>query len=147
VVAIDGPPAWPRLGSYFPYLFFAPDPGELIVVTVAVDTVWKGQPQAQVKVISQHPATDMCAAYFSQGGAYLIYAMRDGENLRRELCQRTLDLPEAGDDLAQLGPGVAPAQPAPPPAQTQALLLPGVVILVVVSILLWGATRRRRSGA
>lgn len=144
VVAIDEPPAWPRLGDYFPYLYFAPNPGEPIVVTVAVDTVWKGPPQAQVKVISQHPATDMCAAYFNQGAAYLIYAMRDGDSLRRELCQRMLDLPQAGDDLAQLGPGVVPAQPAQvPPAGGTVWLLPGVVILGLLAMLGWRVLRSR----
>lgn len=144
VVAIDEPPAWPRLGPYFPYLYFAPDPGEPIVVTVAVDTVWKGPPQAQVKVISQHPAIEMCAASFNQGAAYLIYAMRDGDSLRRELCQRTLDLPQAGGDLAQLGPGVVPAQPAQvPPAGGAVWLLPGVITLGVLTMLGWRVLRSR----
>jgi hypothetical protein len=144
VVAIGEPPAWPRLGSYFPYLYFAPNPGEPIVVTIAVDIIWKGQPQAQVKVISQHPATDMCAAYFSQGATYLIYAMRDGENLRREICQRMLDLPQAGDDLVQLGPGVIPAQPAQvPPTDSAVWLLASVLILGLLAMLGWRALRSR----
>lgn len=138
VVSVAEPPAWPRLGDQFPFLCFAPNPGEPIVVTLAVDTVWKGPAQAQVDIVSQNPATDMCGAYFPVGAAYVIYAMRDGEGLRREFCQRLVDMRLAGDDLAQLGPGAVPAQPAQAvAARPGAWPLPGVLILVVLVSLLW----------
>jgi len=147
VVSVTEPPAWPRLGDRFPFLSFAPNPGEPIVVTLAVDTVWKGPSQAQVTVISQHPATDQCATYFPPGGEFLIYAMRDGDNLRREFCQRVVDLRLAADDLAQLGPGAAPAQPAQAPAsRPTAWLLPGVLLLTLLVMLLWKGLRRRARG-
>ena len=144
VVLVTEPPAWPRLGDRFPFLYFAPNPGEPIVVTLAVDTVWKGPPQAQLTVISQHPVTDQCATYFPPGGEFLIYAMRDGDNLRRAFCQRVVDLRLAADDLAQLGPGVAPAQPAQAPAaRPAAWLLPSVLLLTLLVLLLWKGLRRR----
>jgi hypothetical protein len=147
VVSVAEPPAWPRLGDQFPFLSFAPTPGEPIVVTLAVDTVWKGPPQAQVTVISQHPATDMCATHFPPGGAFLIYAMRDGEGLRREFCQRVVDLRLAADDLAQLGQGVAPAQPAQAPAPRPVVwLLPGLLLLGLLVVLAWQRLRRRARG-
>lgn len=146
VVSVAEPPAWPRLGDQFPFLYFTPTPGEPIVVTLAVDTVWKGPPQAQIIVISQHPATDMCAAHFLPGDAFLIYAIRDGESLRREFCQRVVDLRLAADDLAQLGPGVAPAQPAHvPAARPVAWLLPGLLLLGLLVLLVWQRLRRRRA--
>lgn len=49
-----------------------------IVVTIAINTVWKGAPQGQVDVIAQNPATDMCGTYFVPGKSYLLYA--------KELC-------------------------------------------------------------
>lgn len=146
VVSVAEPPSWPRRGDQFPFLYFAPNPGEPIVVTLAVDTVWKGPAQAQVDVVSQNPATDMCGSYFPIGAGYVIYAMRDGEGLRREFCQRLVDMRLAGDDLAQLGPGAVPAQPAQAAApRPSAWLLPRVLILVVLVSLLWGWLRRPRS--
>lgn len=144
VVSVAEPPAWPRLGDQFPFLYFAPTPGEPIVVTLAVDTVWKGPPQAQITVISQHPATEQCATYFPIGSGFLIYAMRDGDSLRRAFCQRVVDLRLAADDLAQLGPGVAPAQPAHvPAARPMAWLLPGLLLLGLLVVLVWQQLRRR----
>lgn len=154
VVSVAEPPAWPRLGDQFPFVYFAPTPGEPLakparsafVVTLAVDTVWKGPPQAQVTVISQHPATEQCATYFPVGGAFLIYAMRDGDSLRRAFCQRVVDLRLAADDLAQLGPGVAPAQPAPAPgARPVVWLIPGLLLLGLLVVLVWQRLRRRRA--
>jgi hypothetical protein len=115
------------------------------VITLAVTTVWKGPPQAQVSVISQHPATDMCALSFPIGGEFLIYAMRDGDSLRREFCQRVLDIQFAADDRAQLGPGIAPALPAQAPAaQPAAWLLPVALILGLLVILIWKRLPRWR---
>lgn len=146
VVSVAEPPAWPRLGDRFPFVYFAPKEGEPILVTLTVDTVWKGPPQAQVTVISQHPATDMCAAHFPPGGEFLIYAMRDGDSLRREFCQRVVDVRLAADDLAQLGPGVIPARAAQAPAtRPVAWLLPGVLLLSLLVMLLWARLRRRRA--
>lgn len=147
VVSVAEPPAWPHLGDRFPFVYFAPTPGEPILVTLAVDTVWKGPPQVQVTVISQHPATEQCATYFPVGGAFLIYAMRDGDSLRRAFCQRVVDLRLAADDLAQLGPGVAPAQPAPAPAARPVpWLLPGLLLLGLLVVLVWQRLRRRARG-
>lgn len=146
VISVAELPAWPRLGDQFPFLYFAPTPGEPILVTLAVDTVWKGPPEAQITVISQHPATDMCAIYFPIGDEFLIYAMRDGDSLRREFCQRVVDLCLAADDLAQLGPGVVPALPAQAPAaRPAAWLLPGVPVLTLLVVLVWQGLRRRRA--
>lgn len=139
VVSVAEPPAWPRFGDYFPYLYFAAEPGEPIVVTLAVDTVWKGVPQGQVELIAQNPATDMCGTYFIPGDAYLVYAMDAGERLRREFCQRVVQLPAAADDLAQLGPGVVPPPAALTPARNTSWLLAALVI-VGLSLALW---RRR----
>jgi hypothetical protein len=146
VVSVAEPPAWPRLGDRFPFVYFAPTAGEPIVVTLAVDTVWKGPPQAQITVISQHPATDMCAAHFPPGGAFLIYAMRDGDSLRRAFCQRVVDLRLAADDLAQLGPGVAPAHPAQAPAARPVVwLLPSLLLIGLLVLLVWQGLRRQRA--
>lgn len=146
VVSVAEPPAWPHLGDRFPFVYFAPTPGEPILVTLAVDTVWKGLPEAQITVISQHPATDMCAAHFPIGSKFLIYAMRDGDSLRRAFCQRVVDLRLAADDLAQLGPGVAPAQPAQAPAPRPVVwLLPGLLLIGLLVVLVWQGLRRRRA--
>jgi hypothetical protein len=142
VVAVDEPAAWPRLSGSFPFLSFAANPGEPIVVTLAVDTVWKGAPQEQVDVISQNPATDQCGTYFIPGDPYLVYAMDAGERLRREFCQRVVQLPAAADDLALLGPGAAPPQSAPAPARYKAWLLAALVV-TLLGIVLWRLRVRR----
>jgi hypothetical protein len=118
--------------------------GTSVVVTVDVATVWKGPVQSQVEILSQNPAADQCGAFFATGASYLFYTMQEGELLQRALCQRLVGLAEAGDDLALLGPGTAPAPqplaaPQTPPVQ---LLLQGLTL----AFALWGAAAFVRAG-
>jgi len=72
--------------------------------------------------------------------------MRDGDSLRREFCQRVVDLRLAADDLAQLDPGAAPAQPAHvPAARPVPWLLPGLLLLGLLVVLVWQGLRRPRA--
>lgn len=136
VTAVAEPWPLPRLGPEFPFVRLAPDPEAPIVLTVAVDTVWKGPEEAVVRVLSDNPATSQCGVSVTPGTDYVIYAMRDGETLRREICQRFVERPQAGDDLAQLGPGVVPAvQPnAPWPQYPVWLLALGLVTMTCVAL-------------
>lgn len=146
VRSVAEPVAWPRLDSTFPFVRFAPEPDAPIVVGVEVAVVWKGQIPGGVEVLSQNPATDMCGSYFTPGDAYLFYAMREGDGLRRAFCQRLVPLAQAGDDLAQLGPGAAPV----PQAQVTATgrdwwLLGGLLLSLLLFVFTWRVRRRRRS--
>lgn len=136
VTAVAEPWPLPRLGPEFPFVWLAPDPDAPIVLTVAVDTVWKGPEEAVIRVLSDNPATSQCGVHVIPGTDYVIYAMRDGETLRREICQRFVERPQAGDDLAQLGPGVAlAAQPdAPWPQHPVSLLALGLITLTCVAL-------------
>lgn len=147
LTAVDEPPAWPRFTPYFPFVFFAPDPGVPVVWTIAVDRVWKGPDSATIQVRTASPATSQCADIVMVGTEYLIYAMQDGEGLRRDICQRLVERANAGGDLAQLGPGAlpraAPAQPvaAPDPWPTVGL----VMLLLAVALLAWWQRHRPSS--
>lgn len=143
VTAVAEPWPLPRLGPEFPLVWLAPDPDAPIVLTVAVDRVWKGPEKAVARVLSDNPATSQCGVYVTPGMNYVIYAMRDGETLHREICQRFVERPQAGDDLAQLGPGVVlAAQPDAPWPQTPVWLL----ALGLVTLTLGALWRRRLVG-
>jgi hypothetical protein len=71
------------------------------------------------------------------GTAYVIYAMRDGETLRREICQRFVECPQAGDDLAQLGPGVAPAAQADVSRPQYPVWLLALSLITLTCVVLW----------
>ncbi len=137
VAAVTEPVAVPQFMGRFPFIRFAPDPDAPIVLTVAVDTVWKGPDAPRVRVLSANPATSQCGVYVTPGASYVIYALQDGPTLRREICQRFIERAQAGDDLIQLGPGAPPsAQAHAPVAARNGWLFAGIFALVLLGILL-----------
>jgi hypothetical protein len=143
---VDEPPAWPRFTPYSPFVYFAPAPGVPAVWTIAVDRVWKGPDTAMIQVRTASPATSMCADYVMVGTEYLIYAMQDGEGLRRDICQRLVERGNAADDLAQLGPATLPRLvPALLPAAPEPWPIVGVVMLLLTMALIVWRQRRRPS--
>lgn len=146
VTAVDEPPSWPRFTPYFPFVYFAPEPGVPVVWTIAVDRVWKGPDTATLQVRTASPATSLCADYVKAGTQYLIYAIQDGKGLRRDICQRLVERVNAAGDLAQLGPGAlprpVPAQPATTPDRWPVV---GVLLLLLIGVLIAWRQRRQSS--
>lgn len=70
-----------------------------------VKTVWKGS-NYQTLFLTTARSGASCGFTFIEGIEYVVYS-RDGATV--SLCSRTRALSEAADDLAELGPGQAPA--------------------------------------
>ncbi len=137
VTAIAEPVSLPQLINRFPFIHFAPGPNVPLIVTIAVDTVWKGPDAAQLQVLTANPATSQCEVYITVGARYIIYAQQDGTMLRREACQRIVERPQAGADIAQLGPGALPAahEPLQSPSGIS-WLFAGLLVVSLVMLLL-----------
>jgi hypothetical protein len=72
-------------------------------VTFRVQQLWKGEPQAEIKVRTAGSSA-ACGYTFAKGSSYLVYAVRDdADPLRVSLCSRTAPIENAKDDLRFLG--------------------------------------------
>lgn len=123
--------------------------------TFRITQQWKGARDVEELEVLTGPGT--CRFEFAAGEVYLVFAHRDGSNLRTSTCDRTALARAAEADLAELGPGVVPVDPGPdpepvpetetPPAEDCAVLAPGAasgggpVVLFVLGLSL---LRRRR---
>jgi hypothetical protein len=79
---------------------------------------WKGQPSETV-LLETAASGASCGFEFRPGLEYIVYAYRDDQGtLQASLCSRTNLLEQAGEDLAALGEGDAPAsvQETSPPS-------------------------------
>lgn len=87
-------------------LHVAPDSsGKFSLVSFDVDTVWKGNLTSEMLIGTERGS---CHYSFEEGKAYLVYAMiwsRTPGLLLTDICMRTEELSEAGEDLAWLGEG------------------------------------------
>ena len=87
-------------------------------VTIEVLEVWKGDIPARTEVYTANECC-VCGFPFELGKDYLIYAGRASRGaLAVSLCSRTRELSKADEDIAGLGPGVAPSKrdsPMQPP--------------------------------
>ena len=131
-----------------------PDPTE---VTFTVARSWKGADRSTM-VLRTPASSASCGVDFVQGQEYLVYARDSEGRLETNLCSRTTQLGMAGEDLAVLGAGSAPAPstggaetPSTLPA-TGALTEPsrrhaaaaGAALLLI--LLGAGVTRQRSAG-
>jgi hypothetical protein len=144
VRSVTEPIAWPRLDATFPFVYFAPEPDAPIEVSVEVATVWKGQIPSVAEIRSQNPAMDVCGASFAPGDSYLFYAMQEADGLRRAFCQQLVPIAQAGDDLAQLGPGVAPVPQAQTGVRREVWLLGATLLGLLLLVFAWRMRRHRR---
>lgn len=72
-------------------------------VTLRVKDVWKGAPQAEVKVRTAGSSA-ACGYSFVKGETYLVYAVNDeADPMRVSLCSRTALVANAKEDLNFLG--------------------------------------------
>lgn len=100
------------------------------LVAMEVSEVWKGSVEAEV-VVQTAADSAACGYDFQVGGEYLVYASTTDGALSVSLCSRTMPLSNAGEDLAALGEGVAPA-PVEAAEETSPILAYGPYILVGV---------------
>ncbi len=79
---------------------------------MTVARIFKGEVGASVQLTTR-ASSAACGRSFVIGKRYLVYAYRtdDGE-LADTMCSRTRLISAADEDLAALGPGVAPSAPA-----------------------------------
>ena len=86
----------------------AAGPSDAVQVTFDVARVWKGPEEATITV-STAGSSASCGFEFVEGQEYLVYAQTVEGRLEASLCSRTNQLAMAGEDLAVLGAGRAPA--------------------------------------
>lgn len=121
-------------------------------IEFAVSMVWKG-PSYETMFLTTARSDASCGFSFVEGEEYVVYS---GSGRTVSLCSRTRSLPEARDDLIELGTGQAPAvgtiSPAPAPFtpgvslpwQTWAIIGPAVLVVVGLVIgVRWLGSRRR----
>ncbi len=79
---------------------------DLVLVTLDVDTVWKGEKKDTMTVKTAQSSAS-CGFYFEENREYIVYASQyDDEYLEVSLCSRTGLLSDAIEDLQELGPGI-----------------------------------------
>lgn len=80
---------------------------DLIAVKFAVQDIWKGINQTEVDVYTERGSSS-CGYTFIEGQQYLIYAKEYKNDLRVNLCSRTVEVERAFADLEILGQGTVP---------------------------------------
>jgi hypothetical protein len=76
--------------------------GSGFVVKLQVEQSWKGPSCTEMTVATGRGDGD-CGYPFEVGKSYLVYAHKDGETLRTNICTRTKPLDVADEDLTALG--------------------------------------------
>ncbi|MGE7918934.1 hypothetical protein ACQKM9_08285 [Viridibacillus sp. NPDC093762] len=80
-----------------------------IAILLEVDKSWKGIDKTQVIVFTERSSAS-CGYGFSLNEKYLVYAYKDGGELRVNACSRTAPLSGAKEDIQALGKGETPAE-------------------------------------
>ncbi len=85
--------------------------GEQRYVQMQVLRVWKGVVSERVELFTSLGGGD-CGYPFKRGVEYVVYAKRaPSGRLVTSICSRTRPVSQAAEDLAALGPGIAPTAP------------------------------------
>jgi hypothetical protein len=109
-----------------------------IPIEFEVSRVWKGAVEPKIKIATIWT----CEQVFEQGKEYLVFARHltgifpDGI-LGTTLCERTLLLADATEDLASLGLGKSLMATQATPSQKKSLWIFPVATAVTVLIILW----------
>lgn len=129
-----------------------PSINDALLVTFQVSTVWKG-PREHTLAVWTYGNSALCGVKFDLGQQYLVYADGTQTDLKVWSSSRTrpVTLPDAADDLGQLGAGtlLQGAQPRLPAPTTLADMRLGAIVLSIVLLvgvpLLWRIGRRMRT--
>src|SRR5215203_349841 len=76
-------------------------------VSFRVSEVWKGPKRETLELTTQSQGS-ACGYSFSEGRKYLVYAYGKGEPFETDICNGTVPLSKADEDLALLGNGEKP---------------------------------------
>jgi hypothetical protein len=100
-----------------------------------VDEAWKGVSETQIILTDEHSS---CSLNFFEGESYLVYAYEFQGDLTTNICDRTIDLRSAEEDLATLGKGATPTEKVDLKNQLRSpvvnyiyIWLPLVILLIV----------------
>lgn len=116
----------------------SPSGYEPLRVRLEVETVWKGPVPSEIEIRTAQDSAG-CGFFFERSVSYLVYAYEADGALFTNLCSRSIPLDQAGEDLAALGAGAAPAEPESPIGWP--LPAAGVILVVAGAAL---TLRRRR---
>jgi hypothetical protein len=111
-----------------------------VKVVFDVSRVWKGAEEGAIALSTARESAS-CGYNFVVGEEYLVYANNSETGLTTGLCNRTMPLSSAGEDLAALGEGVIPAPADQPTASTLSwalaagAVLAGLVLFAAVFLL------------
>jgi hypothetical protein len=92
-----------------------PQGSEVLIVRIVVDRYWKGDVGKEVEMytsVTRLPGgmIQMYAEdyHFEVGKEYLVYAFGPQDQLRTDVCKRTVKIGQAKEDLRELGKGKVP---------------------------------------
>ena len=100
-----------------------------VKVVFEVSKVWKGEENAAISLATARDSAS-CGYDFMAGEEYLVYANSSETGLTTGLCNRTMQLAMADEDLAALGEGVVPT------AATQSGLSSQLWLVAIGAVLL-----------
>jgi hypothetical protein len=108
-----------------------------------VSSIWKGLSTSQIVLIDE-PSS--CSIDFNDGQEYLVYASNNGNDvLTSNICNRTVEIKSADQDLLLLGEGRAPSEIVNLDNElkqfNQIWWSPIIVILVLIVVFIWKSRR------
>ncbi|GGA00981.1 hypothetical protein GCM10008018_54070 [Paenibacillus marchantiophytorum] len=110
-----------------------------------VKTVWKGELSSQTTVYTALSSASCGYEGFEVNEEYIVFASGDPERLETGLCEGTMTLASADEELKALGGGYEPSNITIPQADNRSVM---IVLFLVISltlfILLVISVRRRR---
>ncbi|XEC96330.1 hypothetical protein AB6A23_07235 [Paenibacillus tarimensis] len=83
-----------------------------VKITFDVTTVWKGEVKPETEVYTAISSASCGYDGFIENEDYIVFAFGDSDRLQTGLCERTKPLASAEEELAALGEGQMPSEPA-----------------------------------
>lgn len=128
--------------------------GQLREYTFQVDQAWKGVDAGRMTIYSYDGPEASCGYAFEKGQTYLVYSYENKDkSLQTNLCSGNIPISQAGDELRQLGAGVAvdPDSGAEPGGESRSFFASSYVlgfgaaalIVILAAIVIW---RRKNKG-
>jgi hypothetical protein len=108
-----------------------------------VTNIWKGLSTSQIVLIDE---ISSCSINFNDGQEYLVYANNYGDDvLTTNICDRTIELKSADNDLLLLGEGEAPTEIVNLESESKYFNViwwgPFIVIPVLLVVFIWKRKR------
>jgi hypothetical protein len=108
-----------------------------------VNNIWKGLSTSQVELIDE-PSS--CSIEFNEGQEYLVYAKKyEADVLTTNICDRTVELTKANNDLLLLGEGGTPTEIVNLESESKYFNViwwgPFIVVPVLIVVFIWKRKR------